>query len=133
MQQSVAGIALEGSRMLLGRRRPGGALGGLWEFPGGKVEPGESAKECLVREFREELDLSVTVGDHIAAGSFKHKGNSYHLDAYRVFLQDGTAVLREHLEIRWFNPAEIEAIPLAQSDSTLIPGILRYLETRGLE
>jgi 8-oxo-dGTP diphosphatase len=65
----VAAVARCGGRILVTRRLPGGPLGGLWEFPGGKVEPGEGEPEALAREIREELGCDVAVGELL----FRHE------------------------------------------------------------
>jgi 8-oxo-dGTP diphosphatase len=64
---SVAGIARQGAALFIARRKPGGSLGGKWEFPGGKVEEGESAEQALVREYAEELSLPIRVGEEIGS------------------------------------------------------------------
>ncbi len=66
----TAGVLRRGNSVLLSKRPADGLLGGMWEFPGGKQEPGESLPECLVRELREELGIEVNVG--VEVGVFKH-------------------------------------------------------------
>lgn len=61
----VAAIWNEQKQILIDRRRPDGLLGGLWEFPGGKIEPGETVEECIKREILEELAIEIEVGDHL--------------------------------------------------------------------
>jgi mutator protein MutT len=58
-----AAVIWRDGKILIDRRKPGGAMGGLWEFPGGKVEPGESISDCIVREIREELGITIAVGE----------------------------------------------------------------------
>ncbi|MDR1059439.1 MAG: NUDIX domain-containing protein, partial [Treponema sp.] len=85
---SVAGVAIEGGRLFIARRKEGGDLGGRWEFPGGKVEPGEGDGEALVREYQEELGVPIEVGPFLSSASFTHRGKEYALHAYRVFLKE---------------------------------------------
>ncbi|AKG22807.1 8-oxo-dGTP diphosphatase MutT [Calothrix sp. 336/3] len=61
----VAVIWNDQSQILIDRRRPGGVMGGLWEFPGGKLEPGETMSDCIQREIREELGIEIAVGEHL--------------------------------------------------------------------
>jgi mutator protein MutT len=58
-----AAIIWRDEKILIDRRKPGGAMGGLWEFPGGKVEPGETISDCILREIREELGITIAVGE----------------------------------------------------------------------
>lgn len=67
MIEVTAAVIENGGRILICRRRTGEPNGGLWEFPGGKIEPGESAEEALRREIKEELDLDIEVGERLGA------------------------------------------------------------------
>ncbi len=127
---SVAGIAVKGRLVLLGKRYPGGALGEKWEFPGGKVEPGEDATQCLVREFREELEVDIEVGDFLAEGWFRHNGTSFRLCAYQIFLISEQFVFNEHSELRWFAWDDIPEAELAASDAGLLPALRTILHDR---
>lgn len=128
-RRSVAGIALEGGRIFVARRKPGGDLGGKWEFPGGKAEEGESDEAALVREFGEEFGLLVSAGPRLAAAVFEHRGAVFDLHAYRVFFGKGppSAALPEHEEWRWAALDEIRAMDFADSDRALLPGLEAYL------
>ncbi len=124
---SVAGIALKDRQVLLGKRRPGGALSEKWEFPGGKVEPGENPTQCLIREFREELEVDIEVGEFLTEGWFRHNGTSFRLCAYRIYLGSEEFVFHEHSELRWF---ALDAVPeddLAASDAGLLPALRSIL------
>ncbi len=121
--RSVAGIAYEGGRVFVARRVPGGAIGGRWEFPGGKVETGEDDRAALEREYLEEFGVPAQVEDELASARFSHNGKSRILTAYRVrFAADGL-VLREHTEWRWATLAETEGLDLADSDRKLLEGL----------
>jgi 8-oxo-dGTP diphosphatase len=61
----VAVICNQSGQILIAKRKAGGTMGGLWEFPGGKIEPGETVAECIVREIQEELAIEITVGEHL--------------------------------------------------------------------
>lgn len=120
---SVAGIAVKNNRVLLGKRRPGGALGGKWEFPGGKVESGENPMQCLAREFKEELEVDIEVGEFLTDGWFQHHGTTFRLCAYRIFLGSEQFVFHEHSELRWFAWDAIPEDELAGSDAGLLPAL----------
>jgi 8-oxo-dGTP diphosphatase len=123
LRVSVAGVAIEGGRLFVARRKGGGDLGGRWEFPGGKVEPGEGDGEALVREYQEELGVPIEVGPLLSSASFIHRGREYALHAYRVFLKERAFTMREHSEWRWAGFEELEKLDFADSDRKLLPSI----------
>jgi 8-oxo-dGTP diphosphatase len=125
---SVAGIAVQGNRLFIARRLPGGDLGEKWEFPGGKAEKGESCEEALIREFREEFGVTVTAGPRVASSSFEHRGVVRELRACLVYFETLDFVLCEHSEWKWADLAEIEKLDFAGSDRKLIPALKVYLE-----
>jgi 8-oxo-dGTP diphosphatase len=102
--QTVVGVAIVRDGLVFAAYRPGPEGG--WEFPGGKVEPGESDAEALVREIREELELTVTVGEPLGPGV--DISEKYRLHVYLATVADGEPVLREHAEVRWFAAAELD-------------------------
>jgi len=99
-------------------RLPGGSVGELWEFPGGKCEPEESPREALVREWLEETGLTVGVGEEMVRGNFTHKGVDFVLIAFEIILPDGadSPALREHDDYRWVRPEELVRLDLDESD-----------------
>jgi 8-oxo-dGTP diphosphatase len=125
---SVAGIAVRGDKLFIARRVPGGELGGKWEFPGGKVEEGETGAEALVREFQEEFRAEVTVGSQMAASSFEHRGVTRELRAYLITFKDFDFTLTEHSAWKWADLAEIEKLDFAGSDRKLFPALKVYLD-----
>lgn len=80
--QVTAGIIFFGDRILISRRKDDGPLGGLWEFPGGKLEEGETLEQCLAREVREELDIDVEVMAHYMSVNHSYRGFSITLHVF---------------------------------------------------
>ena len=112
-----------GGRWLLQKRPPGKRHAGLWEFPGGKVEPGEFPRDALVRELNEELTITVSARDlrrvaraSAAAGEGER---GIVITLYSVAAWQGAFVAEPGCEIRWFAPAELSEIPLAPLDVKL--------------
>ncbi|MFI5732018.1 (deoxy)nucleoside triphosphate pyrophosphohydrolase [Kribbella sp. NPDC051587] len=101
--QIVVGVAVVRADRVLGAYRPGPEGG--WEFPGGKVEPGESEAEAAIRELREELDLEVEIGASLGPGV--DISDKYRLHVYLASIVTGEPVRREHAELRWFAAAEL--------------------------
>ncbi|MCC6144845.1 MAG: A/G-specific adenine glycosylase [Candidatus Hydrogenedentes bacterium] len=110
----VAAIERDG-KYLLGKRPPEGLLGGLWEFPGGKVEPGESHADALVRECREELEIEVKVGGLVASVNHAYTHFKVTLNVYRCHIASGRPRPKQHTELAWAAPEDFDhfAFPTA--------------------
>lgn len=108
-------------RYLVGLREKGGAIGGLWEFPGGKNRWGESVADTLKREWMEELGVSIDVGEELASHDFVNKETLYHLSAHAVSLPEGGQFrLSVHSKLAWVTKEEMAAMPFAPSDRAII-------------
>lgn len=125
--RSIAGVAIRGDRVFVARRSAGGAMGGKWEFPGGKLEPGERDADAAVREFDEEFGLFVTVGATIGRSAFQNNGKTYELTALLVSFSGEPLELREHDEVRWVGAAELQTLDLSDSDRSLVPFVAPLL------
>ncbi|TVR30752.1 MAG: NUDIX domain-containing protein [Spirochaetaceae bacterium] len=120
MNQSVAAVALRSDTVLMAQRKSGGAIGGRWEFPGGKVEGDETHQQALKREIREELGVGCTPGQPLAQTSFRNGPHEYQLYAYQVQLHGDRFSLREHAATRWVHWNEAASLSLADSDRALL-------------
>jgi 8-oxo-dGTP diphosphatase len=109
-------------RVLIGQRPEGKQFAGLWEFPGGKLEPGESPEDALLRELDEELGIS-TKSACLAPLSFaSHSYRSFHLlmPLFVCRKWHGVPVAREHAAIRWVRPQHLRDYPMPPADEPLI-------------
>lgn len=112
----TAAVIFREGLVLIARRPPRGLLGGLWEFPGGKLEPGEELPDGLRREIREELGVFVEVGEKV--GVFDHAYTHYKvtLHAYLCRLTIGEPAAMEASELRWVSPGELRDFPMGKID-----------------
>ena len=106
------------------RRPENKARGLLWEFVGGKVEEGESDKQALIREVREELGVTVTVQDIFAETVHQYDDITVHLKLYNAFIAYGTPILFEHSAFRWITPAEIPQYEFCPADEEMLKKLM---------
>jgi 8-oxo-dGTP diphosphatase len=122
----VGAAILEGTppRVLATERAEPPALAGLWEFPGGKVEAGESDVEALVRECREELDVTVEVGERLG-GDLLLEGarGPWTLRVFLARIVSGDLRLVEHAAARWLSVDELDDVPWIPADAPLVAAL----------
>ncbi len=117
----------EAEHFLISRRPAGTHLADWWEFPGGKVEPGESPTAALVRELHEELGIEVEVGEAYAVGHHVYERHEVVLLVYACRLVDGEPHCREVAEFRWVTPAELLTVRLPPADGPVVDRLRREL------
>ncbi len=120
----------EAGRILLTRRPAGRHMGGLWEFPGGKVEAGESPRAALARELREELGIHVQPRGLLHRSRHHEPGLVIDLLFFKVDAGEGSPAPLEGLEIVWVGPEELPRYPMPPADAGLV-AFLRAPSTRG--
>lgn len=127
---AVALVDVDG-RVLLAQRPPGKAMAGLWEFPGGKVKPGESPEAALIRELQEELGID-TKASCLAPFTFaSHRYADFHLlmPLYVCRRWWGTVRPVEHQALAWVRPARLRDYPMPPADKPLIAMLFDLLHT----
>jgi mutator protein MutT len=127
MVRVVAAVWIEEGRLLVARRGPGQRQAGLWELPGGKVEPGESDGAALERELAEELGVQVRAGPSIAEAVHHYDHGSICLVATRCWRSEGEPVAREHAALAWVSEAQLEALEWAPADVPLLESVRQLL------
>lgn len=116
-------------RVLIAQRPEGKAMAGLWEFPGGKIEPGERPEETLIRELREELGITVREPCLAPLTFASHAYDDFHLmlPLWVCRRWEGSVVAREHQALRWVRPAKLRDFPMPAADEPLIPSLIDLL------
>ena len=130
MKQVAAAIAFKEDRVLVTRRAPGQKLAGFWEFPGGKLEPGETASVCIVRELEEELGVQSAAGDVIVESVHDYPGGSINLIAIEVQLFADRFHLSVHDAAEFVSPSELLSMQLAPADMPIAEELIRLTATR---
>jgi len=121
MLHVVAAAIIRDGRVLAAQRPLGKREGGLWELPGGKVEPGETEQAALEREIREELGLDVIARERVGEVAW----DGLRLCCWRCDVVTGEPTLSEHLALRWLLPAELDDVAWAPADVPLLAAIFR--------
>lgn len=115
----TAGVLRQDGRVLIGRRPEGGLLGGLWEFPGGKLEEEETLQGCLRRELAEELGIRVRVGDLIDVIEHAYTHFQVSVHAFQCRHQGGNIHPLEHAELRWVAIDQLDEYPMGKVDRVI--------------
>ena len=118
----VGAVILSEDRVLAAQRGVSASLPNKWEFPGGKVEDGESQQGALAREIREELLVDITVGDEIVSTTHHYEFGVVMLTTFYCALRSGVPQLTEHAAMRWLTPNELFSVEWAPAD---LPAVRR--------
>ncbi len=120
MTEVVAALIWDENRFMICQRPAHKARGSLWEFVGGKVEPGESKEEALVRECREELGVTVEVGDVFMEVTHQYPDITVHLTLFSASIREGVPQKLEHQDIRWITAEEIGKFSFCPADTEIL-------------
>ena len=120
MIEVVAALIWQGDRFLACQRPAHKARGLLWEFVGGKVEPGETRQQALIRECREELDVELSVGEVYLEVELVYPDLTVHLTLFESTIEEGTPKKLEHNDIRWITVEEIDKYDFCPADEVIL-------------
>jgi 8-oxo-dGTP diphosphatase len=121
----TAAVIERDGKILVARRRPGLVAGGLWEFPGGKLEAGEDPRRGLERELEEELGVTAKAGELLCTVPFPGPLRSFELVVFRVDLLSDDLRLTDHDEIAWLAPAEMDESLFSKPDRPVVRRLAR--------
>jgi 8-oxo-dGTP diphosphatase len=116
MKTVTAAILFKDGKVLIAQRGQGDRLANKWEFPGGKVEAGETPEECLRREMYEEFRILVSVGEFLSESVYHYSHGSIRLIAYRTFYESGNLSLQAHANCAWVSVDQLDDFDFAPAD-----------------
>ena len=119
----VAGAIIKDGKVFAAQRGNHGETKFKWEFPGGKIEPGETPEEALARELKEELKINVKVHEIITKVVDEYETQVLHIDTYRCTLISGEPTLTEHLAMAWSNKDELDKLNFSKADAVTLEKI----------
>lgn len=119
----IAAIIRKGSKILIARRSPKKHLAGYWEFPGGKIEEGETPEECLARELKEELGITVDIEGFFMENIHQYGEKTILLKAYDCKYLSGDILFNDHDKVEWVENIELKNYSLAPADIPFIKAI----------
>ena len=129
---SVVGAVVTNSKgeVLCALRSPVMSLPNLWEFPGGKIEPGERPEESLRREILEELNCTIQVGNHIETTRYEYDKVIVELSTFQSTVVSGEPQALEHAELRWVPVKQLDSLDWAPADIPAVKKIMKAFSTK---
>ncbi|UZT83071.1 (deoxy)nucleoside triphosphate pyrophosphohydrolase [Caproicibacterium sp. BJN0003] len=133
MTEVVAALIWDKNRLMICQRPKNKARGLLWEFVGGKVEPGETKPQALIRECQEELAITVSVGEQFMETTHSYPDMTIHLTLFSCTIKEGTPKLLEHNDLCWIAPEEITGFPFCPADRPILKRIMEETKNEGFK
>ena len=124
----VAAIIIHENKIFATQRGYGEFKDG-WEFPGGKIEPGETPQDALVREIKEELDIEIEVKDFLETVEYDYPTFHLSMDCFFCAIRSGDLVLKEHEAAKWLTVETLDSVDWLPADKGLVEGIREYLRS----
>jgi len=125
MLQVTAAIISDKGEVLICQREAGGNCALLWEFPGGKLEPGESKEECLIRECEEELGIRIATGSIFAETTYQYPDKKIAFTFFSARIIAGEVTPRVHLQVRWVAPDELLKYDFCPADVEVVQRLVQ--------
>jgi A/G-specific adenine glycosylase len=126
----AVGVVIKGGRILITQRKPDGLLGGLWEFPGGKIKKGENAKSACIREIKEEVNVTIKVLVHLAQIKHAYTHFKIIMDVFCCEYLEGRVKRNGPVGHRWIKMSAIDRYPLPKANHKFLPQLKKYMDGR---
>jgi 8-oxo-dGTP diphosphatase len=124
----AAAVFIRDGKVFAAQRKDAGELARTWEFPGGKLEPGESGEQAIVREIKEELSADIRVVEYITTVEHQYQTFFITMHAYLCEIVSGSLVLSEHIDSRWLSKRNVYSVAWAAADVPIVKAIEPMLE-----
>ena len=131
MQVVTAAVIKDNDKYLITQRASNDKLAFKWEFPGGKVEAGETPEECLKREIKEELNLEIEVGERISTSIYNYDSGSIKLVAYYAHIAGGSVKLSIHNDAKWVTANELRQFDFCPADLNVVEKLMVVKNSKG--
>ena len=125
----VAAILVKEDKILATKRGYGEFMN-MWEFPGGKIEPGEAKEEALLREIREEFNIEISIGDLLCTVDYDYPDFHLTMHCFICTVTDGKITLIEHKDAKWLSMDELDTVQWLPADIGILDKIKRYMSTK---
>ncbi len=124
MKDVTAAIIVKDGKVLIAKRKPTDKLPDKWEFPGGKIEPDETPRDCLAREMKEEFGITVSVGEFLGESVYHYDHGPIRLLAYRTCWREGNFCLKDHADYAWVTVNQFCEFDFAPADIPFVDRIV---------
>ena len=133
LHRIAVGVVFKNGRVLITRRKPDGLLGGLWEFPGGKIRPGEKSEAACVREIKEEVNLDVKIDSHLCRVKHAYTHFKIRMDVFCCAYVAGRVRLDGPVDHSWIKLNQLEKYPLPKANHKFLSRLMEYTATESLK
>ena len=124
----VASVFIKDNRVFCAQRKDAGETARKWEFPGGKIETGETHQQALAREIAEELSAKITVGSFVTTVNHQYNTFAITMHAYQCSILEGNLTLSEHLDSKWLSRKELDSVDWAPADLPIVERVRELLD-----
>jgi 8-oxo-dGTP diphosphatase len=125
----AAAVIIESGKVFAAQRDDQGETGNLWEFPGGKLEQGESGEKAIVREIAEELQLQISVERYLMTVNHQYSSFMITMHAYLCSIHSGKLTLHEHVDYKWLEHRELKSLDWAPADKPIVTVVSQLLSS----
>lgn len=125
MTKVTAAIIIDSGKVFIAKRKSAGRLPDMWEFPGGKLEVGETPEQCLKRELQEEFEIEVMIGESVGTSVYEYDFGTIELLSYRAEIVAGEIKLNDHAEVAWAEAGDLGRFEFAPADVPFVQMICR--------